>query len=128
MAPSPVLPRLFSIKGCGQLHTEFQKYEFSKGDYLLVSNEGVLSVREKEYDFITHARLEKEYDYHCKIMNIPFFTNFKKWKPFYIWRSKVRGKKIHMAKEALERHLFIVNQVYKLKCEVCLFPCDLIMS
>ncbi|XP_029013318.1 dynein axonemal heavy chain 6 isoform X2 [Betta splendens] len=108
---NPALPRRpFAIKSCGQMHSEFQKHEFSKNDYLLVSNGGVLSVCENEYDFITHDRLEKEYDYHCKIMNIPFFANFKKWKPFYIWRAKVRGKKIQMARKALERHLFIVNQ------------------
>lgn len=99
---SPTLPRRpFSIKSDGQLHTpsKVQIYEYNKDEYLT----------------------EEEYDYHCKITCIPFFARFKMWKPFYIWRSKVRDKKTHMTREALTKHLFIVSQVYnsvyKVKCE-----------
>lgn len=78
----------------------------------MVSGGGVVSVCENELEFVTFERWEEEYDYHSKITRIPFFGLFKKWKPFYLWRTRVRAKKIHMAKEALNNNLFIVTQVY----------------
>lgn len=114
VAPTPSLPRWpFSIKSVGPLDTpsKCQSYEYSKDNYLMISHEGVLSVCEDELDFVTLERWEEEYNYHCKLILIPFFALFKKWKPFYIWRTKVRAKKIRMTKESLQDHLFIVSQV-----------------
>ncbi|XP_026216049.1 dynein heavy chain 6, axonemal isoform X2 [Anabas testudineus] len=110
---APTLPRRpFSIKSGGQLDTpsKVQIYEYSKDEYLMISNAGVVSVCEDEFDFVTLKRWEEEYEYHCKIMRIPFFALFKKWKPFYFWRVRVRAKKIHMAREALKSNLFIISQ------------------
>ncbi|KAG7241317.1 hypothetical protein INR49_025751, partial [Caranx melampygus] len=45
-----------------------------------------------------------------KLMCIPFFAQYKKWKPFYIWRAKVRAKKIHLARQCLQKRLFFANQ------------------
>lgn len=77
----------------------------------MITQEGVVSVRKDECDFVTLERWEEEYDHHCKITRIPFFSRFKKWKPFYIWRSKVRAKKFHLARDSLRNRLFIVSQV-----------------
>ncbi|XP_038570255.1 dynein heavy chain 6, axonemal isoform X1 [Micropterus salmoides] len=110
---TPSLPRRpFSIKSGGQLDrpSKVQIYEYSKDDYLMISHGGVLSVCEDKFDFITLERWEEEYNYHHKLIRIPFFALFKKWKPFYVWRTKVRTKKIHMAREFLRNHLFIVSQ------------------
>lgn len=52
-----------------------------------------------------------EDSFQDKLMRIPFFAQFEKWQPFYIWRAKVRKKKIHLARRSLERRLFIGNQV-----------------
>ncbi|GAA6230347.1 dynein heavy chain 6, axonemal-like [Lates japonicus] len=109
----PSLPRRpFSIKGGGHsgAPTDCQIYEYSKEDFLMISHDGVISVCEDEIDFITLDRWEQEYSYHCKMIRIPFFTLFKKWKPFYLWRAKVRAKKINLARESLRNRLFIVNE------------------
>lgn len=112
---SPPCPprRPFSIKGGGHsgVPTDCQIYEYSKEDFLMISHDGVISVCEDEIDFITLDRWEQEYSYHCKMIRIPFFTLFKKWKPFYLWRAKVRAKKIHLARESLRNRLFIVSEV-----------------
>lgn len=111
---TPSLPRRpFSIKGGGHLDTpsKVQMYEYSEDDYLMISHGGVLSVCQDESDFMTLERWEEEYNYHCKLICIPFFALFKKWKPFYVWRTKVRAKKIHLARESLRNRLFIVSQV-----------------
>lgn len=110
--PSP--PRWpFSIKSSGILDTpsKVQIYEYSKDDYLMISHGGVLSVCEDAFDFVTAERWEEEYNYHCKLIRIPFFARFKMWKPFYVWRKNIRSKKIHVARENLRNRLFIVSQV-----------------
>lgn len=111
---TPSLPRWpFSIKSGGQLDTPSRVhiYEYSKDDYLMISQGGVLSVYEDEFDFITLERWEEEYNYHCKLTSIPFFALFKKWKPFYVWRSIIRTRKINLARKSLQERLFIVSQV-----------------
>ncbi|XP_023277881.1 dynein heavy chain 6, axonemal [Seriola lalandi dorsalis] len=110
-SPSPP-KRPFSIKGRGLLDTpsRVQIYEYSKDDILSINDEGVLSVCEDEFDFTTLERWEEEYNSYCKVIRIPFFALFKKWKPFYVWHAKVRAKKIHLARESLRNSLFIVSK------------------
>uniref|UniRef100_A0A8C4HR50 Dynein, axonemal, heavy chain 6 n=2 Tax=Dicentrarchus labrax TaxID=13489 RepID=A0A8C4HR50_DICLA len=113
MVSTPGLPRRpFSIKSCGHLEPpcEVQIYEYSKDDYLMMSPEGVLAVCDGESDFVTLERWEEEYNYHCKLIRIPFFTRFKMWKPFYFWRTGVRARKTNLARQSLQKHLFIVSQ------------------
>ncbi|XP_070782457.1 dynein axonemal heavy chain 6 [Enoplosus armatus] len=108
-----LLRRSFPIKSGGRLDpgpSPPQIYEYSKDDYLIISRGGVLSLREDKFDFITLECWEEEYESHCKLIRIPFFALFKKWKPFYVWRSKVRAKKFNLARESLRNSLFIVNQ------------------
>lgn len=114
MASTPSLPKQpFSIKTSVHLDTPttVQVYEYSKDDFLMISHDGVVSVHKDECGFVTLERWEEEYNYHCKIIRIPFFALFKKWKPFYVWRTKVRAKKFHLARESLRNRSFIVSQV-----------------
>ncbi|XP_071360020.1 dynein axonemal heavy chain 6 [Trachinotus anak] len=109
--PSP-LKRPFSIKTGGYLDSPYkvQIYEYSKDDVLMINAEGVLSVHEDDFEFTILERWEEEYNYHCKIIRIPFFALFKKWKPFYVWRTNIRAKKIHSARQSLRNHLFIASE------------------
>ncbi|XP_010793817.1 dynein heavy chain 6, axonemal-like [Notothenia coriiceps] len=103
--------RPFSIKSTGIMDTHTNVvYEYSKEDFLMISPEGVVTIYENKVDFITTARWEEEYNYHCKLIRIPFFIRFNLWKPFYVWHSKVQAKKIHSVKESLQRRLCIVNE------------------
>nr|XP_019939373.1 PREDICTED: dynein heavy chain 6, axonemal [Paralichthys olivaceus] len=113
VASTSSLPkRPFFLKASGQLDSpgKVKIYEYGKDDFLMINDKGVVDVRKDECDFVTHKRWEEEYDYHCKISSIPFFALFKKWKPFYVWRSKVRAKKFHLSRESLQNNLFFVNQ------------------
>nr|XP_029134611.1 dynein heavy chain 6, axonemal [Labrus bergylta] len=104
------LPRQpFSIKRSGQPDnpSKVKIYQYSKDDCLLISDGD-------EFDFVTLERWEEQYNYHCKLMSIPFFALFKKWKPFYLWRTKVRARKIHLARESLQTNLFIASKYFSL--------------
>ncbi|KAL7403678.1 hypothetical protein ABVT39_003711 [Epinephelus coioides] len=112
---TPSLPkRNFSIKSDDtkkQIDTpskvKIQKY--SKEAFIIMSQGGVLPASEDEFDFVP-PECRDEYYYLCKLTCIPFFARFKMWKPFYVWRTKVRTMKIHLARKSLQEHLFIVSQ------------------
>ncbi|XP_068585091.1 dynein axonemal heavy chain 6-like [Cebidichthys violaceus] len=70
----------------------------------------LLLVNMEEVDSITSERLKEEERYHSKLIRIRFFANFKKLKPFYVWRTNIRAKKFHTARRSLQSSLFIVNQ------------------
>ncbi|KAM6942307.1 LOW QUALITY PROTEIN: dynein axonemal heavy chain 6-like [Lycodopsis pacificus] len=55
-------------------------------------------------------QLEEEEYYYSKLIRIPFFANFKMWKPFNVWRTKVRAKKFHVARRFLQSSLLIESQ------------------
>ncbi|XP_047430741.1 dynein axonemal heavy chain 6 [Mugil cephalus] len=78
-------------------------------DDCLIDIKGVMLMHGADFNFMPVEHWKKVRDYHCKLARIPFFSLFKKWKPFYVWRTKIRAKKIHLAKEAIQKHLFIVN-------------------
>ncbi|XP_055022499.1 LOW QUALITY PROTEIN: dynein axonemal heavy chain 6-like [Boleophthalmus pectinirostris] len=82
---------------------------YSKDEYLLISHKGVLSVCGNKSDLTSLERWEEEYNSYCKLIQIPFFANFKLLKPFYIWRHKVTKKKIHLAQEHLRNNLFFTD-------------------
>ncbi|KAK7883886.1 hypothetical protein WMY93_027009 [Mugilogobius chulae] len=54
-------------------------------------------------------RWEEEYNSYCKLIQIPFFANFKLLKSFYNWRHKVTDKKMHLAREHLRNNLFFAD-------------------
>ncbi|XP_053711973.1 dynein axonemal heavy chain 6-like isoform X3 [Synchiropus splendidus] len=85
-------------------------HKFSQEHNMKICYGGVISMSKDESDFVTHERWNKEYDYHCKLSRISFFSLFKKWKPFYIWRKNVRTKKLLVARNILQKSLFIVNK------------------
>ncbi|XP_056443291.1 dynein axonemal heavy chain 6 [Gadus chalcogrammus] len=81
-----------------------------KHDYLTVSLEGVLSVTEDTHDHVPLERWEQEYHLHRRLLLIPTFARFPKWRAFRLWRGNVRAKKIHKDRESLQESLIIVNK------------------
>ncbi|XP_030208249.1 dynein heavy chain 6, axonemal-like [Gadus morhua] len=81
-----------------------------KHDYLTVSLEGVLSVTEDTHDHVPLERWEQEYHLHRRLLLIPTFARFPKWRAFRLWRGNVRANKIHKDRESLQESLIIVNK------------------
>ncbi|XP_072318696.1 dynein axonemal heavy chain 6 [Eucyclogobius newberryi] len=79
---------------------------YSNEEFLLISNKGVISVCGNKIDLTSLDRWEEEYKSYYKLIQIPFFANFKLLKPFYIWHQKVIDKKMHLAREHLRNNLF----------------------
>ncbi|MGH0137779.1 UNVERIFIED_CONTAM: hypothetical protein FKN15_025198 [Acipenser sinensis] len=81
----------------------------NKHDYYTISQHGVTHTWSGEVDFLDLDRWEQEYLYHKRLLQIPAFSLFRKWKAFKVWRTNVRSKKINECRKALQDHLFIVN-------------------
>lgn len=83
----------------------------NKSDYYTVSTHAVMHYYGSEVDYLPLERWEQEYQFHRKLLRIPVFFLFRKWKAFRVWRANVRNKKISKCIRSLQEHLFILNEV-----------------
>lgn len=83
----------------------------NKSDYYTVSTHAVMHYCGSEVDYLPLEVWEQEYQYHQKLLRIPVFFLFRKWKAFRVWRANVRYKKISKCRRSLQEHLFILNEV-----------------
>ncbi|KAM4603926.1 dynein axonemal heavy chain 6 [Polymixia lowei] len=118
---NPHLGFLYMISAVPKSSIEYNPYNLktvlhknvNKQDYLTVSSSGVLSVCEDVHDFVPLERWEQEYHYHRRLLRIPIFALFRKWKAFRVWRTNVRSRKIHKDRKSLQQRLFIVNEALR---------------
>uniref|UniRef100_A0A673W197 Dynein axonemal heavy chain 6 n=1 Tax=Salmo trutta TaxID=8032 RepID=A0A673W197_SALTR len=82
----------------------------NKQDYSTISQQGVTCISDTEMDFLPLERWEHEYRCHRRLLAIPAFALFRRWKAFRVWRTNVRSKKINTCKKSLQERLFIVNE------------------
>lgn len=68
------------------------------------------------FNFISLERWEQEYLYHQRLLRIPTFALFRKRKAFRMWRANVRNKTLSASKLALQKNLFITNEVRTCAC------------
>ncbi|XP_071788570.1 dynein axonemal heavy chain 6-like isoform X3 [Asterias amurensis] len=78
-------------------------------DYYTISRKGVTHMQPNETVFTDLDRWEQEYMYYMKLIKIPTFALFRKWKAFMTWRKNVSSRKIANCKKQLQENLFIVN-------------------
>ena len=78
-------------------------------NYFTMAKEGVTHVQQGEADFLPLDCWVREHDVFNKILSIPFFSKYRRWKTFYTWRNHVRRTRIMQYKEFLEENLFILN-------------------
>jgi len=85
----------------------------NKSDYYTVSSHAVMHYCGSEVDYLPLEHWVQEYQYHRKLLHIPVFALFRKWRAFRVWRSNVRYKKINQCRRSLQEHLFILNEVFQ---------------
>ncbi|KAI4873222.1 hypothetical protein NFI96_025127 [Prochilodus magdalenae] len=82
----------------------------NRSDYYTISSQGVTHYCEGQVDFLPLERWEQEYRYHRRLLRIPAFALFRKWKAFRVWRTNVRSKTINKCKRSLQERLFVINE------------------
>ncbi|XP_038058163.1 dynein heavy chain 6, axonemal-like isoform X3 [Patiria miniata] len=78
-------------------------------DYYTISRKGVTHMQPNETVFTDLDRWEQEYMFYTRLVKIPTFALFRKWKAFTTWRKNVCSRKIANCKKQLQENLFIVN-------------------
>lgn len=80
-------------------------------DFFTISPAGVTSWNKGEDAFVPLNRWEYEWRCYRKLVRIPTFFLFRKWKAFRVWRTNVRSKNMKKHRSSLQKHLFIANEV-----------------
>ena len=83
--------------------------DIDKNFYFTLSKEGITQYRNKVSTFTTIIQWEREYKLFYQISQIKFFTQYKRWKAFTVWKKSIRSSKIHHSSELLSSNLFIFN-------------------
>eukprot|EP01060_Flectonema_neradi_P004124 TRINITY_DN12705_c0_g1_i2.p1 TRINITY_DN12705_c0_g1~~TRINITY_DN12705_c0_g1_i2.p1 ORF type:complete len:4231 (+),score=761.72 TRINITY_DN12705_c0_g1_i2:111-12803(+) len=78
-------------------------------NYFTMAREGVTHVQCGEADFLPLDQWMTEHNVFQKILQIGFFSKYRRWKAFYTWRKQVRRTRITAFKSFLEDNLFILN-------------------
>ncbi|XP_028810647.1 dynein heavy chain 6, axonemal isoform X2 [Denticeps clupeoides] len=81
-----------------------------KSHYYTISPSGIIHYCNGQMDFLLLHRWEQEYRYHCSLLRLPTFAQYRKWKAFWVWRSNIRSKKISQCRHSLKQELFIANE------------------
>ena len=80
--------------------------QIDKDRYFTLSKEGVTIYRDRVSQFTPLAQWERETLLFNKIIHIRFFTLYRRWKAFTVWRRGLSGGKMGHAKERLSNSLF----------------------
>lgn len=114
-------------------HPEFNPYRFKiikynkippKTSYYTLSKYGVLHFNHGFAEYTSTLQFQTQMLIYDHISKIPFFYNFRLWKSFIIWRSKIRGRKMNLIKNSLADDLFITKRPLRLMLNELWKMCD----
>eukprot|EP00873_Tetraselmis_striata_P045243 jgi/Tetstr1/465507/TSEL_010176.t1 len=88
--------------------------ELNPDDFYVLSVRGITHHLDgSSADFTTLDQWERELQLFTAMKNLPVFNQYKEWKNFKVWRKAVREMKIHRAKAALAKHLYMLSPVFQ---------------
>ena len=102
----------FTISSSGVTHFDHGKADFVQ----LVCNWLSLSISKVMSDpplVFAQEQWQREYYLFNEILRIKLFKQYGIWKAFRVWRSFVRKAKVAASSARLEKHLFILNGVFR---------------
>ncbi|CAJ1348169.1 unnamed protein product, partial [Effrenium voratum] len=91
---------------------EFEIVPFSKinpNDYMTISIRGVTHYSNGELDYQDLADWQRDQDMYRKIIEIPFFKKYQRWKLFSVWKSAMRNQRVQKCSRTLNAHLFALD-------------------
>jgi dynein heavy chain len=95
---------------------EFQIVPFSQinpNDYMTISIRGVTHYSDGELDFQDLSEWQRDQEMYRKIVQIPFFEKYRKWKLFSVWKSIMRSQRVRKCSKTLNQNLFVLDQTLR---------------
>jgi len=97
-----------STVGRSAYDLEIVDYSTTKSqEYYTLSRSGITRFQESDSDFTPLDQWEREYALFNKMRGIPFFSKYRKWKTFAVWKTNVKGANLSTARDSLQQNLFI---------------------
>ncbi|KAL7754337.1 hypothetical protein RI367_000318 [Sorochytrium milnesiophthora] len=91
---------------------EIVEYEnVDKSDFYTISASGVTHYVGNYSEFTALNQWIREHHLFHNMIKINFFTKYRTWKNFTVWRKNVRRTKISGARKLLSKHLFFLDPV-----------------
>ncbi|KAJ3357634.1 Dynein heavy chain 6, axonemal, partial [Kappamyces sp. JEL0680] len=82
----------------------------SPDGYYTMSAQGVTHINSSgQGTFTPIAQWKREYELYHQLLKIPFFSRYRKWKCFTLWKNTVLHAKIVAAKKNLTRNSFFLH-------------------
>eukprot|EP00930_Biecheleria_cincta_P027502 TRINITY_DN19311_c0_g1_i1.p1 TRINITY_DN19311_c0_g1~~TRINITY_DN19311_c0_g1_i1.p1 ORF type:complete len:4103 (-),score=885.99 TRINITY_DN19311_c0_g1_i1:122-12430(-) len=91
---------------------EFEIVPFSKinpNDYMTISIRGVTHYSNGELDYQDLTDWQRDQDMYRRIIDIPFFKKYQRWKLFSVWKSAMRNQRVQKCSRTLNAHLFALD-------------------
>merc|ERR1719191_1519251 len=95
---------------------EFQIVPFSQinpNDYMTISIRGVTHYSDGELDFQDLSEWQRDQEMYRKIVQIPFFEKYRKWKLFSVWKSIMRSQRVRKCSKTLNQNLFVLDETLR---------------
>jgi dynein heavy chain len=92
---------------------DFEIVPFSKinpNDYMTISIRGVTHYSNGEHDYQDLSEWQRDQEMYRKIVQIPFFDKYQRWKLFSVWKSVMRNQRVHNCSKTLNANLFSLDQ------------------
>lgn len=104
-------------------------------NYCTLSRAGITHFTGKDSEFSSLEQWEREYRLFGQMNRIPFFSKYRIWKSFVVWKKNVRRRRCADASKSLLSGLFMLNPVLRVSllrlrrlcvafAECKLFECD----
>eukprot|EP00971_Amphidinium_carterae_P086702 1715653-Amphidinium_carterae.2 len=91
---------------------EFEIVPFSKinpNDYMTISIRGVTHYSNGELDYQDLSEWQRDQEMYRKIVQIPFFEKYQRWKLFTVWKSAMRNQAVQKCSRTLNGNLFALD-------------------
>ncbi|CAD7974708.1 unnamed protein product [Amoebophrya sp. A25] len=82
-------------------------------DYMTISGRGVTHFCNGELSFLPLEDWEIEQDQHAKLLKIPFFKKYSRWKLFTVWKRAMMRLRVKKCSKTLNANLFLLDETLR---------------
>eukprot|EP00449_Zooxanthella_nutricula_P039744 CAMPEP_0198604010 /NCGR_PEP_ID=MMETSP1462-20131121/152652_1 /TAXON_ID=1333877 /ORGANISM="Brandtodinium nutriculum, Strain RCC3387" /LENGTH=181 /DNA_ID=CAMNT_0044335791 /DNA_START=1 /DNA_END=543 /DNA_ORIENTATION=- len=76
---------------------------------MTISIRGVTHYSNGELDYQDLSEWQRDQEMYRKIVQIPFFEKYARWKQFSVWKSAMRNQRVQKCSKTLNSHLFALD-------------------
>lgn len=87
--------------------------QVTRAFYYTMSSEGVTFFQDRDTTHYSLDDFERNFLLHQQLVQLPFFSRYRLWKPFRLWRAALLRKKSLHAVDSMHKNLFVLDPVFR---------------